>query len=235
MMLWLVGEYWPSYAAFFVFALFHSFGAREPFKNALARWTSPYVVAHFWRSIYCLISIVWYYQVIGILHWDIHPQNDFWLIDYPDRLWQTITAIHLGSIALLYAAFLQSDYLEFMGLKQAWRGILVWLAWPQSRSSVKQFGSQRLEVHGVYGWLRHPMLAGGLFFLLTNGPSLNNVLFIPMYALYMVIGSHYEERRLIQIFGQDYLTYRNQVGAFFPRLWPVRTVPQQNLRKAPPC
>ena len=78
------------------------------------------------------------------------------------------------------------------------------------------------------------MLAGGLFFLLTNGPSLNNLMFIPMYVLYMVIGSHYEERRLIEIFGQEYLTYRNQVGAFFPRLWPVQTARQRNLRGAPP-
>jgi len=222
--LWLVSDYWQSLAAFCVFALFHSFGAREPFKDALARWTSPFFVAHFWRLLYCFVSIIWYYQLIGMLHWGWHPENDFWLIDYPDGLWQTITAIHLGSIALLYAAFLQSDYLEFMGLKQAWRGVVVWLGWPEPRSSLKQFGAQRLEIHGVYGWLRHPMLAGGLFFLMTNGPSLNNLIFIPMYALYMVIGSHYEERRLIQIFGQDYLTYRDHVGAFLPRLWSLRPI-----------
>jgi methanethiol S-methyltransferase len=226
-MLWLVSDYWQSLAAFCVFALFHSFGAREPFKDALARWTSPFFVARFWRLLYCFISIIWYYQLIGMLHWGWHPENDFWLIDYPDGLWQTITSIHLGSIALLYAAFLQSDYLEFMGLKQAWRGLVVWLGWPEPRSSPKQFGAQRLEIHGVYGWLRHPMLAGGLFFLMTNGPSLNNLIFVPMYALYMVIGSHYEERRLIQIFGQDYLTYRDHVGAFLPRLWSLRPIQER--------
>ena len=227
-MLWLVRDYWQSLAAFGLFGLFHSIGAREPFKNALARWTSPFLVAHFWRLLYCLISILWYYQFIGLLHWGLHPANDVWLIRYPDRLWQTITAIHLGSIALLYAAFLQSDYLEFIGLKQAWRGALAWLGWPEPRSSLKQFGNRCLEVHGIYGWVRHPMLVGGLLFLMTNGPSLNNLVFIPMYGLYMVIGSHYEERRLIQIFGQDYLAYRNQVGSFFPRLWSRRPILERN-------
>jgi hypothetical protein len=144
-MLWLVRDYWQSFAAFCVFALFHSFGAREPFKSALARWTSPFFVAHFWRLFYCLISILWYYEFIGMLHWGLHPDNDFWLMDYPDGLWQTITAIHLGSIALIYAAFLQSDYLEFMGLKQAWRGGMVWLGLPQPRWYLKQFGTRCLE------------------------------------------------------------------------------------------
>ena len=145
-MLWLVRDYWQSLAAFCLFALFHSFGTREPFKNTLARWSSPFFVAHFWRLLYCFISILWYYQFIGMLHWGSHPENNFWLIDYPDGLWQGITAIHLGSIALLYAAFLQSDYLEFMGLKQAWRGLVVWLGWPEPRSFLKGFGAQCLEV-----------------------------------------------------------------------------------------
>jgi len=227
-MLWLVRDYWPSLAAFGVFGLCHSIGAREPFKNALARWTGPFFVAHFWRLLYCLISILWYYQFIGTLHWGLHPDNDVWLIRYPDGLWQTINAIHLGSIALLYAAFLQSDYLEFMGLKQAWRGALACLGRAEPSSSLKQFGTRCLEVHGVYGWVRHPMLAGGLLFLMTNGPSLNNLAILPMYGLYMVIGSHYEERRLIQIFGQDYLNYRHQVGSFLPRLWSGRPIQARN-------
>jgi len=160
-----------------------------------------------------------------MVHWGLHPANDVWLIRYPNWLWQTIVATHLGSIALLYAAFLQSDYLEFMGLKQASRGALICCGRAAARSPLKQFGTRRLEVHGVYGWVRHPMLVGGLLFLLTNGPSLNNLAIIPMYVLYMVIGCHYEEQRLIQIFGQDYLNYRNQVGAFLPRLgrsWPIQ-------------
>lgn len=57
--------------------------------------------------------------------WGRHADNDVWLIVYPEWLWQTLTVIHLASIALLYAAFFQSDYLEFLGLKQAWRGLRV--------------------------------------------------------------------------------------------------------------
>ena len=48
-----------------------------------------------------------YFQVIGALHWGLHPDYDVWLTSYPDWLWQTITAVHLGSIAVIYVALLQ--------------------------------------------------------------------------------------------------------------------------------
>ena len=85
------------------------------------------------------------------------------------------------------------------------------------------FGTHRLVVDGVYGWVRHPMLVAGLLFLLTSGPSLNNIIYTAMYLAYMLIGGYYEERRLIRIFGNDYLRYRRRVGTFTPRLqrWPA--------------
>ncbi len=51
---WLVRDYWQALAAFGLFGVFHSVTAREPFKNALARRTSPFIVDHFWRLLYCL-------------------------------------------------------------------------------------------------------------------------------------------------------------------------------------
>jgi protein-S-isoprenylcysteine O-methyltransferase Ste14 len=62
------------------------------------------------------------------------------------------------------------------------------------------------------------MLIGGLLFLLTSGPSTNNLVFVGMYCIYMVIGAYYEERRLLRIFGDQYRSYRRNVGAFYPNL-----------------
>lgn len=216
-------DYWPSATAFALFGLLHSIGAREPFKTALARWTNPFLVEHFWRLPYCVLSYAWFYHVLGPLHWGAHPENNEWLIVYPYWLWQAITVAHLGAIAFIYVAFLQSDYLEFLGLRQAWRGLLACLARPGSQASLALFGTDRLETRGVYAVVRHPMLAGGLLFLLTSGPSLNNLIFTLMYLSYMLIGGHYEEQRLIRIFGREYLDYRRRVGGYFPRLQPLRS------------
>jgi protein-S-isoprenylcysteine O-methyltransferase Ste14 len=49
-----------------------------------------------------------------------------------------------------------------------------------------------------------------------------------MYALYMVIGGHYEDRRLVRIFGDEYVAYRNRVGAFIPMLRFAQPVLERN-------
>ena len=219
----LLDAYGPSLAAFALFGLLHSVGAQEPFKNALARWTGRFFVDHFWRLAYCALSYVALFTGVAGLHWARNTGNDVWLVAYPDWLWQGIVVLHLGSIALLYVAFLQSDYLEFLGFKQAYRGILAALGRPAAPPALELFGTDRLEINGVYGWVRHPMMVAGLLFLLTSGPSLNNIIYTAMYTAYMVIGGYYEERRLIEVFGDDYRRYRRRVGAFFPLLRCQRT------------
>ena len=214
----ILGGYWPSLAAFAVFGLLHSAGAQEPFKNALARWTGSFFVDYFWRLVYCGLSYWALYYGIAALHWARNVEYDIWLIVYPDWLWWLVVIMHLASIALIYTAFLQSDYLELLGFKQAYRGVLVMFGGAGALTELKLFGTHRLVVIGVYRWVRHPMLVGGLLFLLTSGPSLNNLVYTAMYAAYMVIGGYYEEKRMLRVFGEDYRRYQRHVGAYVPRL-----------------
>ncbi len=215
----VIGDYGASIIAFAVFGLLHSVGAQEPFKQALSRWAGSFFVDHFWRLVYCGLSYWALYYGIANLHWARNTEYDVWLIAYPDWLWQITIVLHLGSVALLYTAFLQSEYLEFLGLKQACRGLLSILGRAPPTSDIKLFGTHRLEVRGVYGWIRHPMMVAGLLFLLTSGPSLNNIVYTAMYTAYMVIGGYYEERRMIKLFEDDYRRYQRRVGAFFPLFW----------------
>ena len=215
----LVEAYATSIFAFALFGLLHSIGAQEPFKDALARLTGRFFVAHFWRLFYCGLSYWALYYGIATLHWTRNLANDVWLVAYPDWLWQCVIVLHLVSIVFVYAAFLQSDYLEFLGVRQAHLGLLKIFGKAPKQSKLVLFGTHRLEVKGVYGWVRHPMLAAGLLFLLTSGPSLNNIVYTAMYATYMVIGGYYEEKRLLKIFPDDYRRYRRRGGAYIPLLW----------------
>lgn len=213
-----MSDYWASFCAFALFGVLHSVCAREPFKDALARWSSQFFVDHCWRLAYNVLSFAALYYWIAVLHWGQHPDDNVWLIDYPQSVWLALVILHLFSIALAYVSFIQSDYLEFLGFKQLWQGMRR-LARPKtSAEDLDLFGTHRLEIKGIYGWVRHPMLLAGFLFLATSGPSQNNLIFLFMYTSYMLIGAYYEERRLIRIFGQQYVEYRRQVGAFFPRL-----------------
>ncbi len=227
----IFGGYAASIIAFAVFGLLHSVGAQEPFKNALTRWTGQFFVDHFWRLVYCGLSYWALYYGVATLHWARNIEYDAWLITYPEWLWQIIIVLHLGSIALLYTAFLQSDYLEFLGLKQACRGLLRIFGKAAPRSDIELFGTHRLEVRGVYGWVRHPMMVAGLLFLLTSGPSLNNIVYTAMYITYMVIGGYYEERRMVKIFADEYRRYQCRVGAFIPIFWRGRGPGRHNAGK----
>lgn len=215
-LLQLLTDYRESLAAFALFGVLHSLCAREACKNLLALIAGRLFVDCFWRFAYCAASYWALYHAISPLHWGLHPNSDLWLVVYPEWLWQAVTALHLFSIAVAYAAFLQSDYLEFLGFKQMWRGLRK-LAGRPAPASLPLFGTERLVVGGVYGWVRHPMLAAGFLFLLTSGPSLNNLVFLFLYTVYMLVGGTYEERRLIRIFGGEYLAYRRRVGAYFPK------------------
>ncbi len=186
----LLLDYWESLTAFAAFGLLHSVGAREPCKGLLARLCGAFFVDHFWRVVYCALSFAALYNGISHLHWLQHPANDVWLIDYPDWLWEIVLALHLGSVAFTFAAFLQSDYLEFLGFKQAWQGLRALAHRPPPVPPPALFGTHRLVVRGVYGVVRHPMLAAGFWFLLTSGPSLNNLTYLLMYSTYMLIGGY---------------------------------------------
>lgn len=214
---WIVEHYGASIAAFTLFAFLHSVGAHESGKHWLSKYLGKFFVTYFWRLIYCALSLLALYAGIAALHWGSNPEHNLWLIDYPGWLWQCLLVLHLGSIVLIYIAFIQSDYLEFLGLKQAWAGIKT--LFNNQNSTMNLFGSDRLEIRGVYAWLRHPMLSGGLLFLLTSGPSLNNVVYTAMYAMYMFVGGHYEDRRLLKVFGEDYRQYQQSVPAYVPRIF----------------
>jgi hypothetical protein len=214
----LLGNYWESLCAFAVFALLHSICAREPFKQALARWTRPFFVDYFWRFSYNVLSYTALYYWIAVLHWGAHPDGNTWLIDYPEPVWRALLIIHLLSIAGFYLSFIQSDYFEFLGLKQLWLGLRRLRNPSAALPKLELFGTRRLEVRGIYGWVRHPMLMAGFVFLASSGPSRNNLLFLLMYTTYMLIGGYYEERRMVRIFGEQYHQYRRDVGAFLPRL-----------------
>ncbi len=75
------------------------------------------------------------------------------------------------------------------------------------------------------------MMVAGLLFLLTSGPSLNNIVYTAMYVTYMVIGGYYVERRMIKIFADEYRRYQSRVGAFIPFFWRGQRLGRRNAGK----
>jgi protein-S-isoprenylcysteine O-methyltransferase Ste14 len=114
----------------------------------------------------------------------------------------------ISGIILIIGAFFSFDVLEFFGIRQI--------------ISKRKESKISISRHGFYGVIRHPMYLGGFIFfiaLMTNAP-LGQFLGYLILAIYMIIGTIREDRRLTNELGEIYRSYQKEVPMFLPRfLW----------------
>jgi protein-S-isoprenylcysteine O-methyltransferase Ste14 len=109
----------------------------------------------------------------------------------------------LLAITLLLVAFLQTDALSFVGLRQLFE---------KERSGA-------LVVHGLYKIVRHPLYTFSLLFLwLTPSVSQNSLTVYIGSTLYILIGTYFEERKLLREFGEAYSDYKKSTPMLIPGL-----------------
>ena len=207
--------HWKVSAAFLGFALFHSITAHEWFKEKLAGLTGRFFVEQFWRGIYCTLSLLMLkFGIYNPLNYARVGEVEF--IALPLWLMNLSAITFFLGVFITYWAFLEFDFLEFLGVKQTYYGLRYLLSGREVPEK-KIAGTDRLVVQGVYHLVRHPMLAGGFLMAISGPPIFGNYLYSTLFFLYMSIGVFYEERRLVKNLGQEYLDYKQQVGAFFPK------------------
>ncbi len=139
-------------------------------------------------------------------------------------------ALLIGSIVVL-AGLLQYDLGRFSGLAQlrVARGdrepprdeAYEAPAPPEAATSVSpDTAREPLHLDGLHRYVRHPLYAGlylVLWGLVRDEFSLATALWA---SLYLMIGTRFEERRLIARYGTAYEDYRRRVPALVP--WPGR-------------
>jgi protein-S-isoprenylcysteine O-methyltransferase Ste14 len=107
----------------------------------------------------------------------------------------------LLSIILLLVAFLQTDSLSFIGLRQLF----------------EKEESGALVVHGLYKTVRHPLYTFSLLFLwLTPSVSQNSLTVYIGSTFYILIGAYFEERKLLREFGAAYARYQKSTPMLIP-------------------
>ncbi len=73
----------------------------------------------------------------------------------------------------------------------------------------------------LHGRMRHPIYSGiilAAFGWLLLSFSLSTMLVVGITLLYLPVGIHLEERKLIAVFGEEYRRYRKEVPALIPKL-----------------
>jgi len=149
-----------------------------------------------YRLLYSILALL----ATGAWLWYVHHLPDFPLYQTDGVLYGSLLAVQIIGLIVALAAFYPIDGLVFLGLRQAGQG------------------REPFVVRGIYRYIRHPMYAGAMLILLAMPAQSWNGLHVALViCLYFIIGSRYEEARMLADH-PDYAAYRLRVPAFLPRI-----------------
>lgn len=181
-----------------LFAIQHSCMARKSFKN----WWQNFIPPAIERATYVLASSVvlalmcWWWQPIDIIVWEVKSpvgrgvlSGLFWL-----------------GWGILFLATVLISHFELFGVKQAFEALR------QQKTVDCTFKTPLL-----YKVVRHPIYLGFLIsFWATPDMTVGHLVFALTSTLYIVIGTHLEEKDLVELFGEKYRHYQKTVGMLLP-------------------
>ena len=169
------------------------------FKNRLKDKFAFYLI------FYNLLSLI---TVLPLLYWQRTIPGPVVIKLSPFLLIFKYIALVLNSIIISGSSF-SFDIKEFLGIRQI------------TLRRQKTQGQPHISKHGFYGIVRHPMYLGGFIFftaLMTHAP-LAQFLGYLILAVYMIIGTFMEDRRLVNELGKAYKDYQKEVPMFLPGLF----------------
>ncbi len=195
---------------FVVYGVVHSWLASAPVKTRTRQILGP-STEQWYRPAYNIFAVITLLPMLILMR--RLPDKSLYSVPSPWR-WLMIGA-QLAALAAAGLTVLQTGVLHFMGLAQLF--------------AAKPTEFPPLNFRGFYTWVRHPLYTFSLVFLwLTPAMTINSFTTYLLFTLYFIFGSEYEERRMVNEYGQPYEKYRQSV----PRLIPNpgrRYVPQANV------
>ena len=201
----------PAFDVIIIISLFTFFGfthsilASEKIKFAFKNKFGDLIA--FYRIIYNLISLGSLYLI-----YELSPKPHFVIYDLPNPFDLLILIPQFLSLAGMYWVFRYICFKEFIGLDQVIRFF--------KRKYLTQLDEEyTLRIQGPYRFSRHPLYFFSIVFLLFRPVmDLFYLTFFICVVIYFYIGSYYEEKKLVRMFGKDYENYRKQV----PRIFPIK-------------
>jgi protein-S-isoprenylcysteine O-methyltransferase Ste14 len=181
-----------------LFAVQHSVMARQGFKKLLTKIIPPAAE----RSTYvllsslCLILLFSQWQPMGGVIWDVQEPTARALL---------YGLYGFGWLLVLVATFLINHF-DLFGLRQAWLYL-----------NGKEYTKLKFKTPMLYKYIRHPLYLGWLFaFWATPTMTAAHLVFAIATTAYILFAIQLEERDLIDIHGEDYKNYRQQVPMLIP-------------------
>lgn len=181
-----------------IFAIQHSVMARPKFKE----WWTQFVPKSVERSTYVLLASL----ALVLLYWQWRAMPAVvWQITEPNMA-NAVLALSMVGWVLLFASTFMINHFELFGLHQVTNN-LTGRPMPQAKFRTPM----------LYKVVRHPIYLG-LIIAFWSAPTMTagRLLFAAVTTVYILVGIMLEEHDLIELFGDDYRRYKQQVSMLLP-------------------
>src|SRR3954453_13133362 len=181
-----------------LFAVQHSVMARKQFKE----WWTQYIPRSVERSTYVLLASL----ALILLLWQWRPiPAVLWQVADP-QLGLAITGVSMIGWVLVFLSTFLINHFELFGLHQVANNL-----------AGRPMPQVRFKTPVLYKVVRHPIYLGFIIaFWIAPVMTAGHLLFAAVTTAYIFIGIWLEERDLVEMFGDEYRTYRNRVPMLVP-------------------
>ncbi|MCK7525856.1 MAG: isoprenylcysteine carboxylmethyltransferase family protein [Ignavibacteriales bacterium] len=152
------------------------------------------------------------FAVIGLyLIWDLAPHPSLQIYKLPPPYDYLVLIPQFISLAGIIWCFKYICFKEFIGLNQIDR----YLRNEYSDNDLDE--NYTLRIEGPYKYSRHPIYFFSIIILMFRAEmSLFYLTMFISFTAYFYIGSYYEEKKMVRLFGDDYRDYQKKVPRIFP-------------------
>lgn len=195
--------FWWIILACALYGAIHSILASNSVKSWAVRTFGEVPYQRLYRLFFVLMAGITALPIVAMV--GLLPDQRIYAIPTP---W-TYLALLIQIIALLgiMIGVIQTGAFRFLGLEQ--------LVAPASVPSQ----AEKLVVNGLYRWVRHPLYTFSLLLLWLTPLMTWNVLALDLgFSAYLLIGTVFEERKLVDQFGEAYIAYRRKTPRIVPGL-----------------
>jgi methanethiol S-methyltransferase len=185
-------------AAILLWGVIHSLLAGQRAKDAVIRFAGQ-DFERAYRLAYNVFAALSFLPILVLLR--LLPDHVIYAVKRP---WLFVMlAGQAAALVLLIAALLQTGVMQFAGIRQL----------------VQRPSKSELNTKGFYGLVRHPLYLFGLLFIwLTPVLTINLLTTFAFLSMYLFVGARFEERRLLQEFGEQYAEYSRHTPMIIPGL-----------------
>jgi protein-S-isoprenylcysteine O-methyltransferase Ste14 len=189
---------------FGLFGFIHSILASTKIKKILISKFGNLIA--FYRLTYVLISFITLFIV-----YDLAPKPHIIIYDLPYPFDFIILLPQIVGLVGILWTLRYFNLKEFLGIDQIFR-------WLNNNYDVTDMDEKlTLRIEGPYKYVRHPIYFFSII-ILAFRPQMD-LFYLTAFVcicIYFYIGSLYEERKMIDRFGSQYLDYQNTVPRIFP-------------------